>query len=359
MQDAPPLPLSAIAAAVLTAFGSHLQAESPSPDSLELDCCGPPSTSCWWRRAGGCPTAPACVSIRRSSPSGASSWRGPTRGRSPCPSTGRSGPPGDELPVAALRRSLEEAPRGPLRAVIAHKLAAACERANDEEGAVAALRICIENAAAGPLVGTAWRRLVELYARRGDPHAAARALIASADYNRTGASEAERAAALIAAAEILRKRLSLPGDAGMLLERAIALDPSSIEALEALEALTTETGAFKRLADVLERKLQVAARGPVEQQEILSRLIQIYGGPVPGPERARTSASGRRPSTSRRHRWSRSRRPRRGSASPRCPRRAPARPRRATTTMTTTSRPTRRLRPPKRIGGRRWRRRQF
>ena len=105
----------------------------------------------------------------------------------------------------------------------------------------------------------AWRRLVELYARRGDPHAAARALIASADDTRTGASEAERAAALVAAAEILRKRLALPGDAGMLLERAIALDPTSIEALEALEGLTTETGDFQRLADVLERKL--AGRG--------------------------------------------------------------------------------------------------
>ena len=37
---------------------------------------------------------------------------------------------------------------------------------------------------------------------------------------------------------------------------------------------------------MLERKLQVAARGPVEQQELLGRLVQIYGGPVPRPERA-------------------------------------------------------------------------
>jgi tetratricopeptide (TPR) repeat protein len=133
----------------------------------------------------------------------------------------------------------------------------------------------------------AWRRLVELYARRGDPHAAARALISSADDARTGASEPERAAALIAAAEILRKRLSLPGDAGMLLERAIALDSTSIEALEALETLTTETGNFERLADVLERKLVVAARGPVEQQELIARLVQIYDGPVPRPDRSR------------------------------------------------------------------------
>src|SRR6185503_978864 len=204
----------------------------------------------------------------------------------PVPVTERTSQ-GYEPPVAALRRTVDESPRGPDRALAAHKLAAACERANDEEGAVAALQVCIENAGPGPLVGIAWRRLVELYARRGDPHAAARALISSADDTRTGASEAERAAALIAAAEILRKRLSLPGDAGMLLERAIALDPTSVEALDALESLTTETGNFQRLADVLERKLEMAARGPVEQQEIITRLIQIYGGPVSRPDRAR------------------------------------------------------------------------
>jgi tetratricopeptide (TPR) repeat protein len=288
LQDAPPLPLSAITAAVLTAFGSHLQGDNPSEDSLEIDVLRPALDELLvaegWRLPD-CSTlrlASAVVSLRGLE----LSWADEGGQAVPLHNAERTSQ-GYEPPVAALRRSVDEAPRGPERAVIAHKLAAACERAGDEAGAVAALQVCIENAAAGPLVGTAWRRLVELYARRGDPHAAARALIASADDSRTGASEAERAAALIAAAEILRKRLSLPGDAGMLLERAIALDPSSIEALEALEALTTETGAFERLADVLERKLQVAARGPVEQQEILTRLIQIYSGPVTRPDRAR------------------------------------------------------------------------
>src|SRR5207248_7970871 len=78
-----------------------------------------------------------------------------------------------------------------------------------------------------------------------------------------------------------------PGDAGMLLERAVALDATSIEALESLESLTTETGDFQRLADVLELKLQVGARGPVEQQEIIAKLVDIYSSPVPNPERAR------------------------------------------------------------------------
>jgi tetratricopeptide (TPR) repeat protein len=285
----PPLALSAIGAAVLTAFGQTLQAEKPSEDALDLDVLRPALDELMvaegWR-------LPDSAHVRLTS--AVVSLRGLELGWSEEQSPAVAQPPGMERtsqgyepPVAALRRSVDEAPRGPERAVVAHKLAAACERANDEEGAVAALRVCIENAGPGPLVGMAWRRLVELYARRGDPHAAARALISSADDTRTGASEPERAAALIAAAEILRKRLALPGDAGMLLERAIALDPSSVEALEALEGLTMETGNFQRLADVLERKLEVAARGPVEQQEIISRLVQIYSGRAPNHDRAR------------------------------------------------------------------------
>ena len=203
---------------------------------------------------------------------------------------------GAEMPAeideaATLRRAMEAA-MGDERAELAHRLAGLHERAGDEDSAVAALRICIDSAGPGTLVGRAWQRLVELYARRGDPHAAARALIASADDNRTGALETERAATLVAAAEILRKRLALRDDAGMLLERAIALDPGSMEALEALEAVTAEAGDFGRLADVLERRLEVGARGPVEQQAILERLAQIYAGPLakPGPGARRADA---------------------------------------------------------------------
>lgn len=193
----------------------------------------------------------------------------------------------DRDEIAALRHALDTAPAGSERAEVAQLLAAAYERAGQEEGALTALRLCIDNAAPGPLVGPAWRRLVELYARRGDPQAAARALIASADDPRVAASEIERAGTLVAAAEILRKRLNLPGDAGMLLERALALDPTSVEALEALEALTSDAGDFGRLADVLERKIELVARGPREQKTILARLGEIYGGPLARPDLAR------------------------------------------------------------------------
>ena len=196
-------------------------------------------------------------------------------------------PTDDTDEVTALRRALDAASPGPVRAEVAHLLAAAYEKIGEDEGALAALRICIDNAEAGPLVGTAWRRLVELFARHGDPHAAARALIASADDPRVGASEVERAGTLVAAAEILRKRLELPADAGMLLERAVTLDPASAEALEALEALSLDAGNFDRLAEVLERKVEVVARGPREQKTILARLAGLYAKELARPPLAR------------------------------------------------------------------------
>jgi tetratricopeptide (TPR) repeat protein len=196
-------------------------------------------------------------------------------------------PTDDTDEVTALRRALDAASPGPIRAEVAHLLAAAYEKIGEEEGALAALRICIDNAEAGPLVGTAWRRLVELFARHGDPHAAARALIASADDPRVGADEIERAGSLVAAAEILRKRLGLPADAGMLLERAVTLDPTSAEALEALEALSVDAGNFDRLAEVLERKVEVVARGPREQRTILARLAELYAKELARPPLAR------------------------------------------------------------------------
>ncbi|HXT96290.1 MAG TPA: tetratricopeptide repeat protein [Polyangia bacterium] len=189
--------------------------------------------------------------------------------------------------IAALRRALDMATPGRSRSQVAHLLATAYEKIGQEEGALAALQICIDQAIPGPLVGTAWRRLIELLARRGDPHAAARALIASADDARVAATDVERAGALVAAAEILRKRLGLPGDAGMLLERAVTLDPASAEALGALEALSRDAGDFRRLAEILERKLEVVARGPREQTAILTRLAEIYEQSLGQPARAR------------------------------------------------------------------------
>ena len=190
--------------------------------------------------------------------------------------------------ASALRRALEMAPAHDAgRADLARRLAAACERLGDDDGALSALRQFLDAAGAGPAIAPAWRRVVELHARRGDPQAAARALIASADDARTGSTDDERGVALTAAAEILRKRLGLPEDAIMLLERAIALAPRSAETLDALQTTAVESSNWERLADVLERKVDAVARGPVEQKDLLVQLAEVYDRHLQRPGRAR------------------------------------------------------------------------
>jgi tetratricopeptide (TPR) repeat protein len=188
----------------------------------------------------------------------------------------------------ALRRAIDLlGEHDPARPDLARRLATVCERLGDEAGALVALRQFLDQADAGPAVAPAWRRIVELHARRGDPQAAARALIASADDARTGSTDEERGAALTAAAEILRKRLGLPGDAVMLLERAIALAPRASETLDALQTSAIEASNWERLADVLERKIDVVARGPVEQKDLLVQLAEVYDRQLHRAERAR------------------------------------------------------------------------
>ncbi len=190
--------------------------------------------------------------------------------------------------VSALRRALDLVPSHDAgRADLARRLAAAYDLLGDDDGALGALRQFLDDAGAGPAVAPAWQRLVELHARRGDPQAAARALIASADDTRTGSSDEERGAALTAAAEILRKRLGLPEDAVMILERAIALAPRSVETLDALQTTAVESNNWERLADVLERKVDLVTRGPVEQKDLLVQLAEVYDRQLQRPGRAR------------------------------------------------------------------------
>src|SRR5207245_2892528 len=112
------------------------------------------------------------------------------------------------------------------RADLARRLAAACERLGDEDGALGALRQFLDAAGPGPAVAPAWRRLVELHARRGDPQAAARALIASADDVRTGArGPVEQKDLLVQLAEVYDRQLGRPGRARDTHERALTIDP--------------------------------------------------------------------------------------------------------------------------------------
>ena len=57
--------------------------------------------------------------------------------------------------------------------------------------------------------------------------------------------------------------------------------------MEALEALSIDAGNFDRLAEVLERKVEVVARGPREQKTILARLAELYTKELARPPLAR------------------------------------------------------------------------
>jgi len=176
------------------------------------------------------------------------------------------------------------------RAEIARRLALICEKrqgAAAEEEALRYLEVCLNSGAAGQLATAAWQRIVELHARRGDARAAAAALVASAADARTDEGPRERAARLVAAAEIHRKRLGSAADAAPLLDRAMSLDPQCGGALDALEAIAVEAADWPRAAQIVERKLEAAARRPAEQKALLERLADIHGSHLSDASAAR------------------------------------------------------------------------
>jgi tetratricopeptide (TPR) repeat protein len=175
-----------------------------------------------------------------------------------------------------------EAPVPPAtRAALAGRLAWFLDKQGDQEGTLAWLRVCLEGEADGAVAVAAWRRFVEIAARRGDATAAAQALVAWADDLRTGESERSRAAHLVAAGEIFRERLGLISDAVALLERAVSLDPLNTNAFTALETIAAGMQDWPRVAEVLERRIEVA-RSP-EQRALLERLAALLGGTLARP----------------------------------------------------------------------------
>jgi tetratricopeptide (TPR) repeat protein len=159
------------------------------------------------------------------------------------------------------------------RAELAWRLAALLDRRGDQQGTLRWLRACLEGEVEGAMAASAWRRFVEIAARRGEASAAAQALVAWADDSRTGEGERDRAAHLVAAAEIFRERLELPEDAVVLLERALALDPLNDAAFVTLEAAATRMKDWPRLAEVLAQRLEVARTA--EQRPLLTRLGRV------------------------------------------------------------------------------------
>jgi tetratricopeptide (TPR) repeat protein len=121
----------------------------------------------------------------------------------------------------------------------------------------------------------AYHALAGLQRSRGDFAAEARLQVRAAEDERTNEAEAVRASRLVAAAELLRKRANRRDEAIALYERALALDPLQLAALDALEAIAAEDRDAERVAQVLGRKVAATARRPAEQRAILGRLAAL------------------------------------------------------------------------------------
>lgn len=162
---------------------------------------------------------------------------------------------------------------GTARAELARRLATLREKQGDEDGALAWLRVCLEGDAEGTVAVSAWRRFIEMAARRGDAGAAAQALVAWADDPRTREGDCDRAAHLVAAAEIFRGRLGMVDDAVAVLERAAGLDPLNDAVYDTLENLARDREDWVRVADILVRRIELARVG--EQPRVLQRMAEV------------------------------------------------------------------------------------
>ena len=128
VQGAPPLALSAIGAAVLDRVraDAHAGRQDRSEDALELDVLRPALDELLvaegWRLPDSAHASPQLgggVGARAGAVVGRGQRRTPRRSRRAMERTSQ----GYEPPVAALRRSVDEAPPGPERALVAQKLA--------------------------------------------------------------------------------------------------------------------------------------------------------------------------------------------------------------------------------------------
>lgn len=172
------------------------------------------------------------------------------------------------------------------RAEVARRLAVLHEKAGEIDEALRLLGVSLDAGPTARAATQAWQRVADLHSRRGDARATAESLLAAAGDDRTDESDRDRAAHLVAAAEIQRKRLGDPGAAAPLLQRAVELDPHAEGALDALEAIAVEGQDWARAADVVGRKIEAAARRPGEQKALIARLAWIAGSHLRDPDRS-------------------------------------------------------------------------
>ncbi|HEY3354566.1 MAG TPA: tetratricopeptide repeat protein, partial [Polyangia bacterium] len=174
-------------------------------------------------------------------------------------------------------------------AAVALRLGELLAQQGRDRDAVERFRAALASGARGESAARCWRRIVDSLQRSGQHEAAAVALAAAAEDPATGEGPRERATHLAFAAETWRRRAGDPARARACLERAVALAPDFLPALDGLEALETADGTPASIAAILERKIAASGRLPERAKALLVRLAELRAGPLAQPDEARAA----------------------------------------------------------------------
>ena len=169
---------------------------------------------------------------------------------------------------SALERVYEAQPR----ADRAMRLGEIAERQNRLGDAVRFYEAALESGTSGSDAQRLYSTLAHLHHARGEWEAEARVLLRAAEDARTPDTDSTRAGRLVSAADLLRRRVNRLDEAQPLYDRALALDPHNLPALDALEFIALEREDWARAAQILSRKVAATAKRPTEQKAILGRL---------------------------------------------------------------------------------------
>lgn len=165
----------------------------------------------------------------------------------------------------------------PDRAERAYRLGMAREALGQHDAAAAAYELVIaEPGAAAELRVATWRSLAALYEHTAELGRAALAYESFAGDERADLGEAARAEAWYKAGDLYRKAGGRERDAERCLEAALQLVGDHMPALDVLERLKRDEGAFDRVAVILGRKIAATARQPATQKSLLVRLAALH-----------------------------------------------------------------------------------
>src|SRR5262249_10501340 len=145
----------------------------------------------------------------------------------------------------------------------------------------------LESGASGADAQRAYNALVALHHTQKDPDAEARVQLAAADNEKLNEKSSGRAGRLVAAADLLRKKLGRPEDARKNYERALTVDPLQLAALDALESLAEAADDWEEVANVLGRKVAATQKRPSQQKAILGRLARLQADKLGRPDAAK------------------------------------------------------------------------